>query len=1209
MLQPTHESFLETFLRNAYTFNRILDDPLAFAAQSEALAEPWCSRFLSLLCMARNEFGQAESLLASTPSDDEYARLLRLRALRAQNKFQEALPQLEAWRNSPPNKAEEKDLWAAAGLLLAYTYHDTGKQELAVVEYDRLLTISGPDLLVAKALMGKGFTLGKLQRPEDALKVYEEVERGFGERQELGILEQVTMALVYKGFTLGKLQRPEDALQAFKDVERRFGERQEPGILESVARALVNKGLVLEKLQWPEDALQAYEDVEHRFGERQEPGIQELVAAALVNKGVVLEKLQRLEDALKVFNDVERRFGERKEPGILELVARALVNKGAIFGELQRPEDALQVFEDVERRFGKRQEPGILEPVATALVNKSVALRKLQRLEDALQVFEDVERGFGERQEPGILEQVANALVSKGYTLGELQRPEDELQVYAEVERRFGERQEPGILELVARALVNKGVVLGELQRPEDALQVFEDVARRFGERQEPGILEPVVRALVSKGVVLFKLQRFEDALQVFEDVERGFGERQEPGILELVAWALVNKGGVLGELQRPEDALQDYAEVERGFGERQEPGILEPVAKALVYKGVVLGELQRPEDALKVYAEVEHRFGVRQEPGIVEQVGLSQVNKAHWLASIGKSEERRETLESVLVLKGLPNGRTKGLALWSLCGYYIGVNNDERLKELAELMQALDPWEQRQEFEDIKNAAQGYLLGVEERASLRTSPQKAQSEPERVVKSKQDYINELLLQMVDDIGEKKRTEYLDSMEDHEKKRNYFIEKNEEKWSSDRSFLLILREWNSYTPALPSYEEEDRGGGYFLFYKGRGVVIDPGYDFISHFERAGGRLEDIDDIVITHAHNDHIAQLEDILTLLHQYNTENFGKDKKADWKKINLYMNQGADRKFTGLINLRQVPCKTLVRPCKGAGACSLPLCEGLKLMPLPAHHNDVITSNSAVGLWFTLDFQDEEKKPYQRHLVFTADSGIYPTDEDGIFKCDNDNEALEALYIDAGLKIKPDLLVAHIGAIKKDEFNRDTIEKNREKGYYPMHLGMRGTARIIYALSPKAAVVSEFGSEMRDIRDDVVKAIARAISRTQVAYSIPEKDRCFVLPGDLTMIYDIEKTAFYCHNKKEFVVPTVGTHKAISAASYATREFDSKTKRYNALLERCSRDYCGKPVQRAYIMETPPQKKRELNRLAEDYFRALFNGEIELLKKAPKK
>jgi glyoxylase-like metal-dependent hydrolase (beta-lactamase superfamily II) len=47
------------------------------------------------------------------------------------------------------------------------------------------------------------------------------------------------------------------------------------------------------------------------------------------------------------------------------------------------------------------------------------------------------------------------------------------------------------------------------------------------------------------------------------------------------------------------------------------------------------------------------------------------------------------------------------------------------------------------------------------------------------------------------------------------------------------------------------------GGGYYLRHDGYGIVIDPGYNFLQNFYEAGGRIFDIDAIVLTHAHNDH----------------------------------------------------------------------------------------------------------------------------------------------------------------------------------------------------------------------------------------------------------------------------------------------------------------------------------------------------------------
>ena len=55
--------------------------------------------------------------------------------------------------------------------------------------------------------------------------------------------------------------------------------------------------------------------------------------------------------------------------------------------------------------------------------------------------------------------------------------------------------------------------------------------------------------------------------------------------------------------------------------------------------------------------------------------------------------------------------------------------------------------------------------------------------------------------------------------------------------AKERSLFMVLRKWNSYTPALPASadDERSRGGGYFLWHQGHGTVIDPGFNFTENF--------------------------------------------------------------------------------------------------------------------------------------------------------------------------------------------------------------------------------------------------------------------------------------------------------------------------------------------------------------------------------------
>jgi glyoxylase-like metal-dependent hydrolase (beta-lactamase superfamily II) len=86
------------------------------------------------------------------------------------------------------------------------------------------------------------------------------------------------------------------------------------------------------------------------------------------------------------------------------------------------------------------------------------------------------------------------------------------------------------------------------------------------------------------------------------------------------------------------------------------------------------------------------------------------------------------------------------------------------------------------------------------------------------------------------------------------------------------NFFWVLRRWNSYTPRMLTPTESNVGGGYFLHWKGKGIVIDPGFDFVNNFFNEGLVIDDVDSVIITHAHVDHCNDFESLLTLLFEYN-------------------------------------------------------------------------------------------------------------------------------------------------------------------------------------------------------------------------------------------------------------------------------------------------------------------------------------------------
>jgi len=269
--------------------------------------------------------------------------------------------------------AKPRSQWTSDDFFNSGVYNYTaGDYYTALNRFDVFIGMVGdsnePEMQekVAQALFNKGITLEQIERSEDAIAVYDEIDKRFGTRSEPALLELVAKALVNKGFALGEFERSEEVIAVCDEVMQRFGARSEPALFEQVAMALVNKGVALVQLNRTEEAIAVYDEVVQRFGTRSEPAFLKSVAKALLNKGNSLGRLERLEEAIAVYDEVEQQFGAHSEPELLEQVAKALVNKGYILGQLKRSGEAMAVYDEVDKRFGTRSEPELLEAVAKA---------------------------------------------------------------------------------------------------------------------------------------------------------------------------------------------------------------------------------------------------------------------------------------------------------------------------------------------------------------------------------------------------------------------------------------------------------------------------------------------------------------------------------------------------------------------------------------------------------------------------------------------------------------------------------------------------------------------------------------------------------------------------------------------------------------------------------------------------------------------------
>lgn len=329
--------------------------------------------------------------------------------------------------------------------------------------------------------------------------------------------------------------------------------------------------------------------------------------------------------------------------------------------------------------------------------------------------------------------------------------------------------------------------------------------------------------------------------------------------------------------------------------------------------------------------------------------------------------------------------------------------------------------------------------------------------------------------------------------------------------------LYILRRWNSYTPIIAKDNKISKGGGYFFKLNGKGIVIDPGFNFIDNFKSKGFKFCEIDHIFITHAHNDHTTDLESILTLLHEYNENILGdfdnpqentimaeviesqKEKVTDEdrehiekkakqiflnsnrrKHIKIYMSASTYTKYAPMLTLyKKSEYDIIILKPNDLVEFGDTDKEEIKVTAIEAKHNDLISDRDSLG--FVVEYQN-------MLVIYTGDTGYDVNIE-------NQYKNLKRRY-----RKKSIVLLAHFGGVKEYEKSFDASKdlNSNQKAFYKNHLGRLGLAKLIETLNPKICIISEFGEEFRKSRKKLTKIYQEIYKNT------------FFIPADIGLCLD---------------------------------------------------------------------------------------------------
>lgn len=261
------------------------------------------------------------------------------------------------------------------------------------------------------------------------------------------------------------------------------------------------------------------------------------------------------------------------------------------------------------------------------------------------------------------------------------------------------------------------------------------------------------------------------------------------------------------------------------------------------------------------------------------------------------------------------------------------------------------------------------------------------------------------------------------------------------------------------------------GGCYYIIWNHKGIVVDPGFDFVKVFDRQSRTLEDIDAVIVTHDHPDHCEGVADILTLLHELN------EKKAPLHQIRFAVSRGTYLKYASIFR-KNLLKNSVTRLSPNKTYTVLP---GVTVSTIKNKHREIHCKGNGIGVKF-----------YLSNLTFNYSFGI--TSDTGY------NPSLPVFYDGT------DMLIAHIG----------TLEDFSSSGLMSTHLGFRGIVLLLRSMTkpPSLALVSEWGEELHKMRKTIGEHIEKHVSTTHV------------LPADLSFILSIPDNKIYIEQDDQFAL-----------------------------------------------------------------------------------
>ena len=326
----------------------------------------------------------------------------------------------------------------------------------------------GAQEVVSGAWFNKGVFLASVDRMEEASLC-------FGRAADCSVNElQLGLALSNQGLALARLQRPEEAVKVFDHVSARFSGRDGPELVSLVAEAFFNTGVAYRELGRTDEALRAWNQGIELVERHHTHATSDRAFKSWLNKAGTLCELDRFADALDCYERATDLLASSEHlRNNHAYAARLLMNKASALLHIDRFQQALEASEkSLNELESEIPAPESLELWAGALSIKGNSLENLGRDSEALETYSEIIDRYGDSTHTSVVGRVVEAIINKSQVLSAAGKDHEALRVYDPIEKWLENGASGRLAKDLEIAILNRAAIAIKVEAPVQAIEI-----------------------------------------------------------------------------------------------------------------------------------------------------------------------------------------------------------------------------------------------------------------------------------------------------------------------------------------------------------------------------------------------------------------------------------------------------------------------------------------------------------------------------------------------------------------------------------------------------------------------------------------------------------------------------------------------------------------------------------------------------------------